>query len=252
MAAGAAAVTVAGAALALWLTLGRDVPTVELPITTMPGKSDTRGAGEPDSRKSTGSPGDTPPDTTPSNQSDKAGPAEEPVAPVPVPPASKEAKGSKGTGNPIVRPPTGNKEGTAKPEVPRPEAPPAGQTPATPPPVTPPSNTGPEQKKDAEPRPTPPVVAQPPPVTVPAGPSDEEQVQATISRWARAYAARDARAVDEVQPGKEREFEEQFGQLRSLESFAQRVPGRRPADTGDRRMRRDGLGGAEDRQPPLR
>ena len=126
-------------------------------------------------------------------------------------------EGSKGTGNPIVRPPTGTKEGAAKPEVPRPEASPPGQTPATPPPVTPPGNTGPEPKKEAEPRPTPPV-AQPPPVTAPAGPSDEELVQATITRWARAYAARDARAVDEVQPGTERAFEEQFGQLRSLES----------------------------------
>ncbi|BCS34618.1 hypothetical protein TBR22_A38460 [Luteitalea sp. TBR-22] len=52
--------------------------------------------------------------------------------------------------------------------------------------------------------------ALPPVVT---GPSDEDQVQSVLARWARAYAARDARGVDEVQPGTAGTLEKQFAAL---------------------------------------
>ncbi len=58
----------------------------------------------------------------------------------------------------------------------------------------------------------------PPVATAPApGPSDDEQVRAVLNRWARAYAARDARGVDEVQPGTASTLERQFADLRSVQ-----------------------------------
>ena len=41
-------------------------------------------------------------------------------------------------------------------------------------------------------------------------------MQATIERWARAYTARDARGVDEVQPGTEAVMEKAFRDLRRV------------------------------------
>ena len=41
-------------------------------------------------------------------------------------------------------------------------------------------------------------------------------MQATIERWARAYTARDARGVDDVQPGTEAVMEKAFRDLRRV------------------------------------
>ena len=41
-------------------------------------------------------------------------------------------------------------------------------------------------------------------------------VQATIDRWARAYTARDARGVDDVQPGTAEMLEKAFKDLRRV------------------------------------
>ncbi len=59
--------------------------------------------------------------------------------------------------------------------------------------------------------------AVPPPPTPPAGPSDEDAIRGVLDRWARAYAARDARGVDDVQPGAAATLEKQFADLRSVQ-----------------------------------
>lgn len=51
----------------------------------------------------------------------------------------------------------------------------------------------------------------------PGGPDDEARVQATLERWAKAYGARDARGVEDVQPGLGDTLEKQFAALRTVD-----------------------------------
>ena len=76
--------------------------------------------------------------------------------------------------------------------------------------------TTPKSRDSGEATPTPvvPPVAEAP--VAPTGPRDEELVQATIERWARAYTARDARGVNDVQPGTEAVMEKAFRDLRRV------------------------------------
>lgn len=48
--------------------------------------------------------------------------------------------------------------------------------------------------------------------------SDTDLIQSVITRWARAYAARDARGIDTVMPGAEATYARQFSGLRSVAS----------------------------------
>ena len=56
----------------------------------------------------------------------------------------------------------------------------------------------------------------PVPAPAPPAPRDEDLVQQVLQRWARAYAARDARAVDDLQPGVEDALRRQFSDLSSV------------------------------------
>jgi predicted Ser/Thr protein kinase len=213
MAAGAAGVVLAGG-LATWLTVGR-----ETPIATPAGPKEPPAATRP-----TDAPTDTgdtrPPVLPPAGVSDKTGPKdggalETPRSTVETPKTSF-GRSSAGPVTPVPRPPpaggkvtTNSGGGTG---VTSSSLPPKAADPERAP--DPSGGVDPEPTK-AEPA-TPAVVTPPPPV--PAGPSDEEQVQSVVNRWARAYSARDARAVDDVQPGAASTLPAIFGDLKSVSS----------------------------------
>ena len=79
--------------------------------------------------------------------------------------------------------------------------------------VTPTTNVLPSPSE----APPPPVVVESRPVPpLPSEPPDEEQVQAVLTRWARAYSDMNARGVDDVQPGSAAALTKQFAGLRSV------------------------------------
>lgn len=226
--AGASGVIVTGA-VALWLSLGRGTvaPPVDSPGTTTP--PPTRPAGE---------------DPRPKNDSNPPTPSGGPVTPPVVNPPAGEGK--KGASN--AEPGKGGAKGEtpARPsgkeqrpvEPPAPPTPQPGHVPTgsgtnqpgsggvtthpNPPvvdrPVVPPGGTPNQPTKGSESTPSTPAGGGTPPPVTPAGPSDEEQIQSVLNRWARAYTARDARGVDDLQPGAESALRRAFDQLKRVES----------------------------------
>lgn len=212
----ATAGAVAAGSLALWLAIGRPPTPTE---TTTDGTSVPGSAG-PTVEKTPVRPSNPPADTT-------TDPPREPVS----------DGGSKDRPVPSVTPEAGRRQprdGVPKQEPPRSQSGPGGAAAATvdgsAPPAQPalpqptPSNTSSPPAGNAtdvpkgEPPPTSPPAVATPPVAPPSGPSDEDQIVTALNRWARAYAARDARGVDEVQPGSERSLQKQFDALKSLQA----------------------------------
>ncbi|MCC6163431.1 MAG: protein kinase [Acidobacteria bacterium] len=150
-----------------------------------------------------------------------------PVTPAESPESSGKADGTPGTSGTIATPSRVDDRHPRKAAADAPVAPVTmdtrggegarDTTPVTPPreavsppPVVPPPVTSGETRPVTEP--TPPVRQ-----AEAAGPSDESLIQTQLTNWARAYSARDARAVDAVQPGAYGALQDQFSQLRSVE-----------------------------------
>lgn len=223
VAASAAGIVLAGVA-ATWLTMGRESPTLR-PNDSAETPRDTRPTSGPRplpvDRPPLSSSADTPGRVAATGG--EAAVARDPVAVAPTPsgrnapvrpsdsttprqPAGASDRPDPG-GRAVVTPDAGTTSGPANQRPAEPdEAPaPAGGRHADPP-------------RDAAPVAAPPVVVVPPPPVTPAGPSDEELIQAVLTRWARAYSARDARAVDEVQPGQADTLRAKFQDLKNVEA----------------------------------
>lgn len=226
--AGASGVIVTGA-VALWLSLGRGTvaPPVDTPGTTTspptgPGSENSPPKAESNPPTPSGGPVTPPVDTPPAGEPRKD--------------RNKEAEPPKGgakSGTP-ERPTEKERPPVEPPTPPRPQTGPGVAGPGTNqpgsggavtnpnPPVidrpVPSGGTPAEPAKGSESTPSTPAGGGTPPPVTPAGPSDEEQIQAVLNRWARAYSARDARGVDDLQPGAEGALRKAFDQLKSVES----------------------------------
>jgi hypothetical protein len=207
---GAAGVVLAGV-LAVWIAMDRQSPVT------------------PNGGGTTPPPVVNPPPSEPTKD-EPVRPKEDDVSADPgtnVPPPALKGETSPSGKGAAPRPPSAEREARPKAVGGRTETPGGSVTPnpgPTPPkpaeadktavtPVTPGGTPSEPPKSD----PPPPTVVVPPPPP-PVGPGDEELIQGVLTRWARAYSARDARAVDEVQPGAADSLREQFEGLRSVEA----------------------------------